>query len=202
MTLNNFIFGSNQIVYTQFSNFVAICMFWHNFWCFCVWWNLWSHFNIYQQLIKSGCEIQHFPIQTQTEGPLILKPNIFQIFWRIGSRFLSNLHIFRLSDLFLWPSLIWFSNLSFSISQLNHIVGNLVCLLFHKSDQNKCLPKNIAGAVGHWNTKLNAFLSVSAKLPQLCLNFTSRLLFERLGKTIEMLWNALNWICLKCTFSF
>ena len=48
-------------------------------------------------------------------------------------------------------------------------------LLFHKSEQNKCLPKNIAGAVGHWNTKLTTFLSVCLFTP--CFSLSEKLTF-------------------------
>ena len=101
MTLNNFIFGSNQIVYIQFSNFVAICMFWHNF-CVFVFDEICGHISTYisSQLNLADVKFNISPIQTQMEGPLILEPSIYKIFWRIGSLVLSHFHIFRLSAFF------------------------------------------------------------------------------------------------------
>ena len=97
-----------------------------------------GHISTYisSQLNLADVKFNISPIQTQMEGPLILEPNIFQICWRIGSRFLSNLHIFRLSNLFCdQPSLIWFSNLPISISQLNHFV---CCYFINLSKINVC----------------------------------------------------------------
>ena len=65
------------------------------------------------------------------------------------------------------------------------------------------------------NTKLNALLSVAAKLPSLCLNLTSKLLLERhlkklfnsLEDILKMIynwsvWNTFHWICLKIAFNW
>ena len=62
----------------------------------------------------------------------------------------------------------------------------------------------LSAIVGRRNTKLNTLLAVREKLPQLCLNVTSRLLFGALVWKIcflDMHLNALkcfNWICMKC----
>ena len=163
-------------------NFVATCNFWHNFCVFFVFDEICGHISTYMKFNIS-------PIQTQMEGPLILEPNIFQICWTIESRFLSNLFsiyfqfTFKLvfyfqftcnllSNSFLRPTI---TDLVFKHIHFYSSIEPFCLLLFHKSEQNKCLPKNIAGAVGHWNTKLTTFLSVCLFTP--CFSLSEKLTF-------------------------
>ena len=155
--MNNLIFGWNQIDYIQFSTLLQLAIFDTTFVFFCVWWKLWSHFNTY--------EIQHFPNSNSNGRPSYIRA-------KHSSNMLNNRKLFFVQFTFNLPTI---TDLVFKHIHFYSSIEPFCLLLFHKSEQNKCLPKNIAGAVGHWNTKLTTFLSVCLFTP--CFSLSEKLTF-------------------------
>lgn len=130
--MNNLTFGWNQIDYIQFSALLQLAIFDTTFVFFCVWGNLWSHFNIY--------EIQHFPNSNSNGRPSYIRAkhisNTLNNRKSFSVQFTFNLLSIYFQTRFCdQPSLIWFLNISISIPQLNHFV---CCYFINLSKINVC----------------------------------------------------------------